>query len=557
MTLAELVASGLAKLQAGMPPDVAAALGAMVEAETAKEGAEPLTAFRTALTAFRAEYERTAGEWAKGSTAVRAAAGSLPFSQWNYNVIAFGSEGEATAFCCKSCLRAQTEFACSACAAPGPGGYCYACGSCLAYSCPKCMAPWSPVQTGAESDALRMMVATVTEVRSSKDVGSFRLIVNSSKKDDWGTIISTRGVAKKIKPGVTRIDIDHQICKHGRASRAGCLEHDGFIDGAKITSVTEAIVPFRENSKAKPENVESVIIDVECSLRMPRAKLLYDGVVAAKYTDGSILFTMPKSVDEAVKAGRTDKINEDEVLTVPAITLTGKGSNPIAWVTEIRTARELSTPVLAEEPKPATTDEAKPEASDPLAGLRKAVGATGGDASAIPPATKPVDPSAPDANAAPGQAASVAPDVLNAALETLKTVQAEVTAIRAAAPNQEAKVGSLVAEVDTLRVSLQAADEIVKGLRTQNEAQASQIVELTNLVKETITLTTEGYTGLREEIGNLSARPGRKGASGAESSTEGIRSTTATAGQPTPEEQRHARQLRRQAHLARLAAGLL
>lgn len=489
MNEAERVAADLARLLASMSPAVAATMKALFEAQA---GAAPRAALRTALAAFALTHESDGKTWAKRATAVEVEtfAGVKP---WNYNVLMGDVDGDGDCdFACKACLKNQTVCACAACGTTGPGSYCFACGRELAYSCPKCMAPWAPIplEEIADAGAIRMVRAVVQETRTSADklFGVVRAIVSGDVEDDYGTTISPSAIARRIKPGQCLIDIDHQICGAACKAPAGatrCQVHGGPIEGARCTSVTEAKVPLKDGKG----HVDTAIVETTFDLRMPRSKMLYDGIVAGTWPELSVLFTYPKDVDAAVRAGTKKQLGDADLIDVPAYTFTARASNPVAKVTEIRTSRVLRQRT-AEEASPIPSIAAAPVLEgaqvvvDPttlapvtttLDPLAEAVAAMGKETE-LSPATEPVTAPAPTDAPAPAAVppAGGAPELsLASVAQSLTALTEVVDGIRtAAAASQELtpRLETLDTAVAALRTSLEAAvkthGDTVAGLRT-------------------------------------------------------------------------------------------
>lgn len=535
----------LARLVAGMDAATAAALTEIVKADAAKAGVDPLAAFRTSLDTFVGQYERkaTAGAdgapgavaWAKRETALEPVKG---IQAWNYYTLIGDITGSGeTVVACKTCLRTQTPCACAACGNVGPGNYCYACGIGLAYCCPKCSAPWAPMPLGDIAGGGRISAA-VTETRTSADkkFGIIRAIVTGNVEDDYGTIISPRAVAALIKPGACAVDIDHQVCKHGRTSKRGCAEHDGPITGAECLSSTFAMVPYQG------KNVEAAIVETRCSLDEPRSKMLYDGAVAGTYPELSIQFTYPPAVAADVAAGRQKQLDETNLISVPAYTFTRKGhaSNPMAKVTEIRMARvvarrSLNEPEILDEQtmidpatmKPAGTTAPEtqappaeagqaepPAAADPLAELREAAESFGEAGATVPAEAKPEGSSAPSEQppAATPEAtpAGGSPELsLEAVSKKVDELATVVEGMRTAAASSEStpRLAELGAAVEAVRTSLATHVATATDLAKTVEGQRTMIAEVAKLSARTIRL-------LKEELARLKVHPPREGHSG-------------------------------------------
>lgn len=550
MTHAERVAAALAVLSSGMRPEFAATLKALNDAEQAKAGAEPVTAFRAALTAFLKTHERTGNTWGKRASEATTAPALPGIQLWNYNTICGDALGAGN-FACKNCLRIQGVCLCQACGNAGPGNCCWSCGRELAYSCPKCAAPWQPLQLEDVAGGGRMS-GLVTETRMSEDkkFGHVRAILTGNVEDDYGTTISPLAISKLIQPGLCLIDIDHQVCKHGRTSRQGCPEHDGPIFGADCEGVTYAKVPY------EGKNVDAAIVDSKFDLSQPRSKMLYDRILDGTYPEVSVLFEYPKAVAEAVAAGRQKTLDETNLISAPAYTFTRKGhaSNPMAKVTEIRTSRVLAArtmkpitdapvinggqvvdqaasdklngaPAPTTEAKPATPSDAPatppadetaiPEADAILAGLAQAVDSIG-EGTAVPPATESVESPAPATppEAPAGGAPEPSLEALSQQVNALSTV---VEGLRTAAPSQEWKPGheALTSKLNDLAIKLE-------GQR--------------KLIAECAVLQQKGYRNIKAEIARITTIPNRVSHSGADNSelSEAMRTVL----EPDPETKR-------------------
>lgn len=555
------VRADLARFVAGMGAEAKAALTALFEAALKADAAKPRAALRTALQAFVLTHEatlveadgKTAPVWAKRDAAVmpEAFAGIKP---WNYNVLVGDLDGDGDVdYACKSCLKSQTPCACAACAHVGPGSYCFACGRELAYSCPKCQAPWSPIPLVELQTAGRMVTAVVKEKRVSADKvwGIVRSIVTGAVEDSYGTTINPGAIAKRIKPGRCLIDIDHGICdERCQVKGVGCRVHGGPIDGAACSSVVEAKVPVPNQPG---QTVDTAIVETTFDLRMPRSKMLYDGICDGTWTELSILFTYSPEVDEAVRSGAKKRLEDEDLIDVPAYTFTANASCPVAKVTEIRTRRVLAqrtagdatapaavpisaAPVLDAQtiiPNPVTpiTTPAAEAAPDLLADLRdavsQAVGSTGNE-TAVSPATAPVAPPAP---AAPETApAGGAPELsLVSIANEVKDLRAVIEVLRTASPSKEwqASLTALDSAIEAKRTTLQG---IVDELGRTVEGQRI-------LIKELIKLQVESTRSFDAKLKSLTAPPPRAGHGGADNSalSEAMRTAQNTVPQYKPD----------------------
>lgn len=559
----QLARADLALLTTGAPGLVAAALSAYFDGALVDQGEDkkPRAAMRTAIAEFRKTHERIDGVWAKRAAAVEPPARGGVY-RWNYNVLAGDVDGDGDVdFACQGCMGVQPEMACRVCGVAGPGNCCMFCGNYLCGTCPGCTATWQPLQASeaGESAGVRVMRAMVQEVRTAgKNIGVVRMIVNTSVPDDWYTVIPPTRVAELIKTGAgpgtgcAIVDIDHQICDHGRTARTGCVEHDGPLTGAWPSSVTAAKIPWKDD-KGKVEMIDGAIVETSFDLSDQRTAAAYEGCRTGKYTQGSVLFKYPadlqSKVDQAARTGRVYQFQDSDILAIPAYTLTGKASNPAAWITEVRTSRLFGTKiqdaqqVIAkrdskdDEAKPAPAGDAtaaqppaetKPATAadeNPLAGLAQAVASIGGDGVAVPSPEKPVEPPAPDASASGG-----APEL------SLSVVNAKVTALSETVEQVRTMAPTWKPSFDAHQT---AHVELVKTV----EGQRTQIEKLQALNKELVKICTDGYVKLAARIASLTVPAKRDGDSGARSPEIAEAMRAAVAQTKTDHERAHDKQL--------------
>lgn len=540
-----------------MSAEVAAALRSLFDLQVTA-GTAPRAALRTALSAFLKTHESDGKVWSRRATVVEPEkfTGIKP---WNYNVLMGDTDGDGDCdYACKGCLKNQTECACAACGTTGPGSFCFACGRELAYSCPKCMAPWAPIPLAeiAEAGSLRMVRAAVQETRTSDDkrFGVVRAIVSGNVEDDYGTTISPSAIAKRIKPGLCLIDIDHQICAATcKLPGAGCQVHGGPIDGARCTSVTEAKVP----TKDAKGHVDTVIVETTFDLRMPRSKMLYDGICAGTWPELSVLFTYPKDVDTAVRAGKKKTLGDDDLIDVPAYTFTARASNPVAKVTEIRTSRVLrqrsanEIPSIADSPSvdgtqvvvdPTTL--APVTASDPLA---EAVAAMGKEDEPSP-STESVAAPAPTAPAPEAAPAGGAPELTLASVsQSLNELTTVVDGLRTAAssPEWKPRLDALDTAVSATRTSLEAAIE----------AHAKTVEGMRSVMTKFVEMQIAENKRIKKKMAEMVVPAERVGHSGASSAevTDALRNINTD--QKPPVTSRDAYELHLENALAALAVG--